>query len=530
MKTRFIIPIAAFLLVTTLASLAPAQPTDTETPISVYVIWEASASAGSHWPNFHSICRQTCSSLLPGDRIEVISAHAGQPKLRVSQFIKSGDSYELGSIYTLLQRIRCPMLFDAHVEKAVDMAVKRIKAHSAPDQAGPVILIVLTSGKLNSREVGVIRRAGELFNKNGWKLCVTGTALSDRALLIAANQDLLEWTLIEQADPAAYIKQLRNSSRIAESKDTAALESPEEEHITKPKAPGAPLYGSRAADPGRPGPLAEDRKVKAGESGLTTRFSWEFSQSAVPRGVIDINLPKLPAEQETAARAVPEPNTARLVPSKDDPANAFAEDQEEVTIAEPNTPARKEKPARARKSLWALVKSFVTDRWLWLVAGGLAIPLAFLASFIAEDGRRAKKRREQAKAVRKNNRSQTDGIVIVKVNDQTHHLGKRNQLPVIHIGSGKRNGVRVFDRGVSDRHVRLYRKGSDLMVQNVGAAPIRVNNLPLPPKARQRLLLPTIVELTENTKLHFSLLRPKESAPAGKETNHEHAKELQSAH
>jgi hypothetical protein len=201
--------------------------------------------------------------------------------------------------------------------------------------------------------------------------------------------------------------------------------------------------------------------------------------------------------------------------------------EQQALVDEPNAPAQKEQPEKPKKSLWALTRDFIIDKWLWLVAICVAIPLAVLGYLIAQDNRRARQRRARAKAGLKNNNTRTDGIVVAKVNGRTHHLGKLNQLPTIHIGSGVRNTIRIPDEGVSDRHIRLYRKGTDLMIQNIGAKPIAVNSLSLPPKAKQRLVLPAIVELTEKTKLHFSLLRPKDSAPAGKENKHEQAKQLQ---
>jgi pSer/pThr/pTyr-binding forkhead associated (FHA) protein len=115
------------------------------------------------------------------------------------------------------------------------------------------------------------------------------------------------------------------------------------------------------------------------------------------------------------------------------------------------------------------------------------------------------------------------GELVARINGQTHRLGKPHRLRTIHIGSGPRNTIRVCDKAVSDRHVQLYRRGSSLMIRNVGTKPITVNNLPLAPKAKRLLVLPAVIGLSETSTLHLSLLKLKETAPAGRRDAHEEA-------
>jgi hypothetical protein len=181
-------------------------------PIAVTIIWDTSAASGPHWPDYHSICRQCGSSLLPGDRLEILSAHAGSPKLRVSQTIKTSDPQEFNGVYARLEEIRSPLLADAHVEKALAMAVTRLHASQKTASGRPTIVIILTQGALSSREIKALRQTGQRCSELGWKLYVTGTAQSTRELLIAANQGLLQWSLIGEANPGAWIQQVRAST------------------------------------------------------------------------------------------------------------------------------------------------------------------------------------------------------------------------------------------------------------------------------------------------------------------------------
>lgn len=457
-------------------------------PITVTIIWDASADGGRHWPDYHSICRQSGSSLKPGDRLEVISAHAGKPKLRVSQILKAGDSQELASIYSLLKDIRCPFLFNAHVEKAVAMATTRLNAARRTDGDRPAMMIILTTGDLNSREIRAIRNAGQQFSQWGWKLYVVGTSRSARGLLIAAHQGQFEWSALSNAAPSAWIDQLRPSAEEDESDEPIQVQeadpvpdqAPAPHRSTLPEGIGMPT-----GEPIEQAPPSKPISVE-----ITIKNS-------------DDRVPEPPAVE-------PEPQTPEVEP---EPVQPPAKPQPQPErIEEPNMPVQSTRTASGR-SLWHPMRP-----WLWLAIAATA-GLAALVCLLIEDGRQATGWRTKATAGLKD-AAKDDGTLVATLNGQTHHLGRYTQLRTINIGSGTRNTIRVCDKAVSDRHVQVYRKGSRLMVRNLGAKPITVNNLPLAPKDKKLLVLPAVLGLSETATLKLSLVKPKEKVSAGRSENH----------
>jgi len=156
--------------------------------------------------------------------------------------------------------------------------------------------------------------------------------------------------------------------------------------------------------------------------------------------------------------------------------------------------------------------------WLWPVLGGTLF-LIVLGCILVQGNQRARQWTTKAKAGLKDNRVPTDPLV-ARLNGQIHHLGRIDHLPVIHVGSGPKNTIRIIDKGISARQLKLYRRGRDLMVQNIGTQAVTVNSLALKPRAKQHLVLPAVIQLTESMKMSLSLLRPKETTPTEGSQDH----------
>ena len=98
---------------------------------------------------------------------------------------------------------------------------------------------------------------------------------------------------------------------------------------------------------------------------------------------------------------------------------------------------------------------------------------------------------------------------MARLNGQTYSLGRADRINSIHIGSGPKNTIKIPDKSISDRHVQLYRKGNDFMLRNVGASDIAVNGIPVKPKVKHRLVVPSVIKFNDKTKLDLALFRPK---------------------
>jgi hypothetical protein len=216
-----------------------------------------------------------------------------------------------------------------------------------------------------------------------------------------------------------------------------------------------------------------------------------------------VNLPIQPVAKETVPIVSAEPNG------------------QTETVLHDQTP-KEETPPQPKLSIRARTRHLIGHIWPWLLVA-LAVPIAGVGYLAVKDYRKAKIWIIKKKTNFKNKR-QEDGMVVAKHNGRTHHLGMKSRLPVVYIGSGVNNTIRTPEKGISDRHLRIYRQGPALMIQNTGATPVSVRDQSLTPKAKQRLMLPAVIELTKNTKLNLSLKQSKDISTSERTKDHEQTK------
>jgi hypothetical protein len=465
--------------------------------IAMTVLVDTSWSCGDDMADFRTLARQAAAGLRANDYIEILTAHAGRPRIRLAQTIRSGSPSEIAAIAAILAGIRDDGLFsDAQVSAALEMALHRLDSARTKPGYPQAIVLVLTDGHFSDSDAGRVLELAEEFQKRNWPFYITGDRGTHRSLLIAASKKKITWSSIMEANPGLWLQQLRES-----------IQQRSEELLPK-----APADGTKAhTGPQTPSVTQGELSPVAGappQDDIKARWKTELdvtvSGGALPRSAGKENEPSSRIQEQEAAVISVEPNR-----------------QTEITAAPPA--GEQETTERPRLSWWARTKRFIGPLWPWLVAASI-LPCVAMGYVLLQGHRQARewtlKRKSQL-----TDRNLDDGIVIAKVNGQTYHLGQRGQFATVHIGSGVNTTIRTPEAGISDRHVRLYRRGTDLMVRNIGARPITVNSLPLAPRAKQRLVLPSVVELTENTKLTLSLLRPKEPVAAGRSEDHEQSRQ-----
>jgi hypothetical protein len=260
-------------------------------------------------------------------------------------------------------------------------------------------------------------------------------------------------------------------------------------------------------EPQRPSTGIRGGVSKTSPDDIKARFRTELdvtvSGGRSHRGSADVNLPVPSVAKETIPAAPAEPN------SQTEP------------IAPDQTP-EEEAPPQPQLSIRARTWHLIGRIWPWLLAA-LAVPIAGVGYLAVKDYQKAKIWIIKKKTNLKNKR-QEEGMVVAKLNGRTYHLGTKSRLPVVHIGSGVNNTIRIPEKGISDRHLRIYRQGPNLMIQNIGTTPVTVRDQSLPPKARQRLMLPAVIELTKNTKLNLSLKQSKDISTSEGKKDHEQTK------
>jgi hypothetical protein len=159
--------------------------------------------------DFRALARQAVASLAPGDYFELISAHAGKPRIQLAQTIRTGDAQELKSVDAALGKIHSYFLADASLPNALDLAVRRLGEACSKRQVEHVAIIVFTDGQVSNTHARQILQLAEKIAARGWSLYLTGTKDTNRLLLVAAGKGSRNWSVLSEVNPELWLRQLR---------------------------------------------------------------------------------------------------------------------------------------------------------------------------------------------------------------------------------------------------------------------------------------------------------------------------------
>ena len=108
---------------------------------------------------------------------------------------------------------------------------------------------------------------------------------------------------------------------------------------------------------------------------------------------------------------------------------------------------------------------------------------------------------------------------MVTVNGQSYPLGPYQRFSSIHLGRGVGNTIKRSDEGIDDRHLRLFKKGADLMIHNLSKTPFVAGGKTVRPGHKEPLTLPTTVQITEKIRMTVAVVKPKTEAAKGGESH-----------
>lgn len=445
MKTKitYLIMIISLLSATVLAT----ERLPEAGPVALSIVMDTAWSNEQEISDYRSLAKQGIAILKPGDYLEIITGHSGKPKLRVAQFIKSGNAQELKSITTPMNKVKCPILSDVDISKAVDMALKRLIKSDTKNSFAHATVIVFSDGKLNNSDVRKLQLLSKQFKQRNWSLCITGTYHTNKKLLVAANQGDIKFSLISDANPVLWIKTQRELT------STAISDSRHAKDVANP--------GAR---------VNIETKVSITEgSGKNEQIKPIVTKDIKP----ETKKPNKPAVAVT-----------KPIPEKPEPVR--------------KKPVIKPKPVKRTSKL--------SSKLLWLVP--IAIVAAIVVLFISGLFR-ANKFKSDIDSRSKNSLQKAPGTLVAKLNGQTYTLGRQDRIGTINIGSGSNNTIRIPDKSISDRHIRIYKKGSDLFLQNIGRTVVTINSTAVKPRSKQRLTIPSIIEFGGKHRINLTLVRPK---------------------
>ncbi len=114
-------------------------------------------------------------------------------------------------------------------------------------------------------------------------------------------------------------------------------------------------------------------------------------------------------------------------------------------------------------------------------------------------------------------------ILYANCDGQSYRLGRTDRLQTVHIGSGPHNSLRINDKSIAPRHIRIQRVKKRLSLTNLAPAPVAVNGSALKPRRRKSLTLPALIRLSDSVtlKLETRPELPGKDAKPQKELNNE---------
>lgn len=468
-----------------LLAAGSAAALDTQ-PCAVYLILDTSWSCDHSLQDLRSLARQSAMSLLPGDHIEVLAAQTGQPRIRLAQHIKTASTPEFKEITRALNTVNSGFLRDASISKAIEFVLNRIK-QTRDNHLAPQVIFVFTDGRLNDRDARRLDRLYPILVQHQVLLYMTGDKSTSRKILIAANQGKLTYFLLSEANPAQWLGEKRvypeDPQPLAGVKDNLPITPTRQTASTSPT--DMPPEQHAPAQVKSPEPASE-KEPDTREPDLARESQQAPLTRRIPVPSPGVQPPALPATPSQGSDSVePEP----LAP-------------------------RKGKLTGSPGVGW---------RWLiaFLILLGAIITVLLLVKY-----RQARIWASKIKSPSTKYPEQRAERLMVRIGDRTQHLGRLRQLGKLYIGSGPRSAIRIHDKSVADRHLKLQRRGEALWLTNLSSRPTAVNNIPLPPGKSSRLSLPAVVTLSDAVTIKLELQKPpslaaprKEQDPHGPETN-----------
>jgi len=494
MRNKLNLIIVSLMFASVCLSAQEAVPAKNQ--LALTIILDTSSSCDRHRPDFVSLSRQAISSCLsPGDYIEVISAHSGKPKIRIAQTIKSGNPEEIRSITAILKTLRCGFLSNASISKALEMAITRLNKICSQNDYRRCAVIIFGDGQLSDSDAQNVVELSKHLQKGDQSLYVTGTTKTSKRLLVAANQGKLQWSLISEANPVIWLRPRGASALTAERLTTSKpSEGDETAGPNEPKAAPSVQESERHA--------VESRQIKTAEgpeyevrTSLDSRVSFSrFDEK--PGGIGGVALEDVPKETEQRS-------------------SSDAEQPEGQT---------KEKAPPFWQRAWRQLHGF-TRRTFWWLLVPLLVLLLVLGIVFAAGFKEARRWQSMITSRLKKNRSSDSGVLIAKLNGQTYRLGKLDTFRAVNVGKGINNTIRIDDKSLSDRHLQVFKRGNALMVRNLSQSPIAVNGTQVKRRGKHPLVLPSVVELSDRTKLNLELVKPKTDAKQNRSAQNEQAKQ-----
>jgi len=440
-----------FWILVILATAAPGSDLrQSSDQIALGIIIDTSWSCTDDMPNIRVLSRQAFSACDRHSYIEILSAHPGKTRIRLAQTIRTDSSQEVKNVSEILNKINTGFLSCADISEALDLAAKRLDTASRQKGFDDVAILIFTDGRLSDTDSKQVVAMSEKLQNKGWHVFVTGDSQANRHLLIGANEKKLTWSLISEANPVVWLKQ------VVEGKPT-------KQPITEKTAQSEVLFGKAA----------------------------NKSKQPIAPGRESANAEVLEPEK------VVEPVITEAV--KDKPIST----EESAPMKAPT--AKKERIEDASKQQEKRLITNLQKIWPWLAGLGVALLLGIVAVVMVAL-RNGRQWQSSANSLLGANQSKTEGALVIEFNGQKYGLGQLSRFTSADIGSGPNNTVKIPHKSVIDKHLRLFRKSEDLMIKNLARSAIIISGTEVKPGQKHKLSLPVRIKLSDDVQFSIRLV------------------------
>lgn len=395
--------------------------------LSLGIIIDTSPCSREVWSQYQVAILEMASQLKRSDKITIYTAHPGKPRRRIIRVIAREGKYMAGDLVRETTSFTKEWLSMANLSRAVEFVFDDFHRDSGEYQHG---LVVLSKGKLSSREVAQSIKLAVNFENNDWPIRFTcEKSQASRSLLVAANNQQLDVHMLDKPELTEWIAAARKKGK-------------------NEVAPATDI----------PTPIVivtEDTKpIQDSDDGKSNAPNDETVKVEI------VNLSKFPVGK----------------PRVDDPNDNI--DKQSTVVKKANLPKNKVWPG-LKKSKWLL--------WIAALSGIVVVIISLycigkhISSQVSEEQIDVQEDLQQR--------------LIGFVGQDRHDLGDITTLGEVVIGRGMGSSIFIEDENIEDKHIRIFRSGRKIKVQNLSTTAISIDGVQLNRKQKAEIFFPAEIEL-----------------------------------
>jgi hypothetical protein len=513
--------IMCLVLICTIAPVCLGRQTAQAAPYTVAIAFDTSPT--SHGTEVRQAAVNFYRSCSIGERVLLFVVRGSDTQM-VFACTKTADDREFADFVAIVNGIKIDWLAHAKLATALSGPVyQQVSQHCS--QNGHAIVVVITTGNFSDSQARDICKFGSNIKHNHkWSLLTTGLVdETPRQIFLTATAGELYWYNLTDAVHSTMVdKWLKDIKYELTDKPSQATNQPAPSSTTvrqpEPNHPDiSKLDGNEANTiiivPNKMGnTTVQNPQSKAGVVAPLPVVADTYFQKDRPNTGItkDVQTEKSPA---VAAPLTAEPNTSL----------------NKSLHADPHTkaPSAAKTPARATKDInvshcgpagtppkgnnftgspmpW---KEFIAP--LLAIAGGVIACIILLIAWRswnrAKNWKRTAKQRIDAFTNKPHNILE---ILMAQVGAASYRLGNMQRFRRIYVGNSAKNAIRIEHKGIIDRHLKIYRWFSSLLVRNLSTKSVMVNGHRLAAGKKIKLLLPAEITACEGVVIRLFVSKP----------------------